>query len=84
VLALTGKEIGLGLCGLAFIAFALITSMVIPRRNPDFPGRNKTVYLVFCFLFFIGMLLAVIFLATEEEEEPANGGETAALVQPQP
>jgi len=82
VLALTGMQIGLGLCGLAFVIFALTTSMLIPRRNPDFPGRNKTLYLVLCFLFFIGMMSAVIFLAKEEEEEPANGGgEEAALIQ---
>ena len=83
MLALTGTEVALGLCGLAFVAFALITAMVIPRRNPDFPGRNKTLYLVLCFLFFIGMMLAVIFIVPEEpEEEPSGGtGEAAALVQ---
>ena len=81
MLALTGKEIALGLCGLAFVAFALVTSMGLPRRYPDFPGRRKGVYLLFCFLFFIGMLCAVIFLATEEEREPGERGETAALVQ---
>ena len=80
MLALTGNEIALGLCGLAFVTFALITSMVIPRRNPDFPGRNKTLYLVLCFLFFIGMLSAVIILAKEEEEEPSRGEEPAALI----
>ena len=80
MLALTGKEIGLGLCGLAFVAFALITSLVVPRRYPDFPGRRKGVYVLFCFLFFVGMLSAVIFLATEEEREPGERGETAALV----
>ena len=83
MLALTGKEIGLGLCGLAFVVFALTTAMLIPRRNPDFPGRNKTLLIVLSFLFFIGMMLAVIFLATEEpEEEPSQGGgEAAALIQ---
>ena len=82
MLALTGKEIGLGLCGLAFVIFALTTSMLLPRRYPSFPGRRKGLYLFFCFVFFVGMLCAVIFLATEEEEEPAHGGEAAALVQP--
>ena len=83
MLALQGTEIALGLCGLAFVAFALITAMLIPRRNPDFPGRNKTLYLVLCFLFFIGMMLAVIFIVPEEPEEPRGdtGGEAAALVQ---
>jgi uncharacterized membrane protein YecN with MAPEG domain len=82
MLALTGKEIGLGLCGLAFVVFALTTSMVLPRRYPNFPGRRRGMYLFFCFVFFVGMLCAVIFLATEDKEEPAHGGEAAALVQP--
>ena len=82
MLALTGTEIALGLCGLAFVAFALITAVLIPRRNPDFPGRNKTLYLVLCFLFFIGMMLAVIFIVPKEPEaEPSGGGEAAALIQ---
>lgn len=80
MLALTGKEIGLGLSGLAFVAFALITAMLLPRRYPDFPGRNKGVYVLVCFLFFIGMMLAVVFLATEEHE-PRERAETAALAQ---
>lgn len=82
MLALTGTEIWLGICGVAFVAFALITAVLIPRRNPDFPGRNKTLYLVLCFLFFIGMMLAVIFIVPEEpEEEPSGGtGEAAALI----
>jgi uncharacterized membrane protein YecN with MAPEG domain len=82
VLALQGTEIWLGVCGLIFVAFALITAVLIPRRNPDFPGRNKTLYLVLCFLFFIGMMLAVIFIVPKEpEEEPSQGGgEAAALI----
>src|SRR5215211_6335218 len=70
VLALTGKEIGLGIVGLAFVAFALTSAMLLPRRYPDFPGRSKGVFLLCCFLFFIAMMLAVIFLAKEDEEEP--------------
>jgi hypothetical protein len=79
----TGKEIGLGLSGLAFVVFALVAAMVIPRRNPDFPGRRKGLFIFVSFLFFVGMLCAVIFLATEDEE-PEHRGETtaAALVQP--
>ena len=81
MLALTGKEIGLGLAALAFVAFALISSMLLPRRYPDFPGRSKGAYLFLCLLFFVGMMAAVVFLATEEEEPP-GGEETAAYVQP--
>jgi len=67
----TAHKIGLGLSGLAFVAFALVTSMLVPRWRPDFPGRRKPLYLVFCFLFFVGMMLAVIVFG-KEEPEPAN------------
>jgi hypothetical protein len=69
----TAHKIGLGLSGLAFVTFALVTSMVVPRRNPDFPGRRKSLYIVVCFLFFVGMMLAVIVFGKEapEPEHPA-------------
>ena len=67
----TAHKIGLGLSGLAFVTFALVTSMLVPRRNPDFPGRNKSLYLVVCFLFFVGMMLAVIVFG-KEAPEPAH------------
>ena len=40
----TAHKLGLGLSGLAFIVFALVSSMVLPRRNPDFPGRRKPLW----------------------------------------
>ena len=36
----TANKIGLLSVGLAFVAFALISSFVLPRRNPNFPGRH--------------------------------------------
>ena len=36
----TGNKIGLAVVGGAFILFALTSAMVIPRRRPEFPGRN--------------------------------------------
>ena len=56
----TGNKIGLALCGAAFIVFALTSALVIPRRNPDFPGRRLGVYVVVCVAFFIGMMAAVL------------------------
>jgi hypothetical protein len=64
----TAHKIGLGLSGLAFVTFALVTSMLVPRRNPDFPGRHKSLYLVVCFLFFVGMMIAVLVFGKESPE----------------
>ena len=73
----TAHKIGLGLSGLAFVTFALVTSMLVPRRNPDFPGRHKSLYLVVCFLFFVGMMLAVIVFG---KEAPKPEHSAAALI----
>ena len=65
----TGNKLGLGLSGLAFVVFALVTSMLLPRWNPDFPGRRKPLYLLVVFLFFVGMMLAVIVFGKEKKEK---------------
>ena len=65
----TGHKLGLGLSALAFIAFALISAMVIPRTHPDFPGRRVGVYVLVTVLFFVGMMAAV-FVFGKEKKEP--------------
>jgi len=60
VLALTGHELGLGLSGLAFVTFALVSAMLIPRSRPEFPGRNLGWFVFVSILFFIGMMTAVL------------------------
>ncbi len=42
----TGHEIGLALVGGAFIVFALLSSFVFPRRNPNFPGRRGMLWYI--------------------------------------
>ena len=61
VLALdTTQKLGLGLSGLAFIVFALVSAMVIPHSKPDFPGRNLGWFVFVSILFFVGMMAAVL------------------------
>jgi len=61
VLALsTGHQLGLGLAGLVFVVFALISSMLIPRSRPEFPGRNLGWFVFISILFFVGMMCAVL------------------------
>ena len=61
VLALsTAHQLGLGLAGLAFVVFALISSMLIPRSRPEFPGRNLGWFVFISILFFVGMMCAVL------------------------
>ena len=79
----TGNKIGLAAVGIAFILFALISSFVLPRRNPDFPGENGLGwYVALCVLFFIAMLSAVLVFGKEKKEPRAANGEPAAVVVP--
>jgi cytochrome c553 len=74
----TNGKIGLGLVALAFIAFALVSSFVLPRRNPDFPGERVGAFVAVAVLFFAALMLSVFFFARESEEgHGAEGGETA-------
>jgi mono/diheme cytochrome c family protein len=73
LLAITSNgKIGLGLVALLFIAFALVSSFVLPRRNPDFPGRRLGAYLAVAVLLFVAMLAAVVVFAKEGEEEEGH------------
>ena len=74
----TGHKIGLAAVGAAFIVFALVSSFVLPRRNPDFPGRYVGVYVAVGVLFVVAMLSAVIIFGKESESSAANASPPAA------
>jgi formate/nitrite transporter FocA (FNT family) len=62
----TGHVIGLSVVAAAFISFALISSFVIPRRNPDFPGKNGIgVFAILCVVLFAAQLISVIVFGAE-------------------
>ena len=64
----TGHKIGLVAVAGAFIVFALVSSFVIPRRNPNFPGKAMPVYVTVAVLFFIAMMAAVLVFGKESKE----------------
>jgi mono/diheme cytochrome c family protein len=88
-----GKTVLL-IVAITFIVWALITAILVPRRNPAFP-RRLDAYLVVSGLLFVAQMTAVVWAtgtqsveeahASEEEagrgettEEPPAGGSTAA------
>jgi mono/diheme cytochrome c family protein len=76
-LALTSNEAALAIFAGIFIVFALVSSLVIPRRNPDFPGPGgRNWFILATVLLFVAMLFAVEVFAKEDEPE----GERAAEV----
>ena len=63
LLALTGYQIGLLASACAFIAFALIVAILIPRTRPEFPGRYLGWFIAAAIVFFVGQMTAVLLLA---------------------
>lgn len=73
----TQNKFLLGGMALIFIVFSLVSSFVLPRRDPTFPGDRRNLFLGVTAALFVTMLLAVEFFAVEEEE---SGGGHEALV----
>jgi mono/diheme cytochrome c family protein len=72
----TSHKIGLGLVGLAFVAFALVSSFLLPRLRSQFPGREGVApFVAVCALFFCAMISAVWFFGKEPKEAEARGAE---------
>jgi cytochrome c6 len=74
----SGHKIGLAVVGAAFIVFALVSSFVLPRRIPNFPGRFLGLYITLSALFFIAMISAVLIFGKEKKEVAGESQTTAA------
>jgi mono/diheme cytochrome c family protein len=73
LLALTGYETALLLVALAFIVFALIVALVVPRSRPSFPGSRLGLFIAICGVFFVAQMTAVLVLAeVGEADEPVH------------
>jgi cytochrome c6 len=70
----TGHKIGLASVGGAFILFALVSSLVLPKRDPNFPARAVGWYVFIGILFFAAMMAAVIVFGREKPEAEAAAG----------
>ena len=80
VITTTGKVTLLIVAG-AFIAWALITAIWIPKRNPGFPA-TLTAFVLVSALFLVAQLGAVYWVtSTQEVKEEAvvGGGETTPV-----
>jgi mono/diheme cytochrome c family protein len=74
----TGHSVGLAVVAGIFVVFALTSALVIPRRWPDFPGRNLRWFLVGTLALFVATLAAVEVFAKEPKEAIAGGISTGA------
>jgi mono/diheme cytochrome c family protein len=72
----TGHAVGLALVAGAFIVFALLSALVIPRRWPQYPGRGLGWFIAGTLVLFVATLGAVEVFAKEPAEETAAGETT--------
>ena len=69
------NDVLIGAAALILVVFSLVVSLVIPRRDPGFPGFNLRIFTVVAVLLVVTMLAAVEVFGGEHEEEE---GEEAA------
>lgn len=72
----SNQKLGLALAAAAFVVFALVCAMLIPRYRPNFPAGHLGWFIAACVLLTVGMMLTVFFVARESEHEA--GTETPA------
>jgi mono/diheme cytochrome c family protein len=70
------QKAGIAGMGAAFIIFALVSSFVIPRYRPNFPGRRVWPYVGVVACFFVAMIVVVVFVGREKSEAKAEATTT--------
>ncbi len=72
---MTRNEIILGVFAFVLVVFSLVVALVVPRRDPGFPGKNLRLFVVVAVLLVAGMLMAVEVFGGEHEAREAEGTE---------
>jgi mono/diheme cytochrome c family protein len=71
----TNQELGLAITAAVFIAFALLSALVIPRNRPDFPGRRGLVPFILVTVILTIAMLGAVEVFAKEEHPAAEGAE---------
>ena len=72
---MTTNEIILAVVAAVLVVFSLTVALVIPKRNPDFPGKRMGLFFAVSAVLVAGMLIAVEVVSGEEETEEAEPAE---------
>jgi hypothetical protein len=72
----TGNMVGLAVVAAIFIAFALASSFLAPRRWPDYPGKNGLSVFIIVSVVLFGAMLTAVEVFGVEEPEPAEAAQT--------
>ncbi len=77
------NQVILAVATAVLVVFSLTVAIVVPKRNPEFPGRKLLLFVGVSAVLVVGMLLTVGFFGGEDAEEvpeatsteaPAEGG----------
>ena len=60
-----------------FITWAIVTAILVPRRNPQFP-RRLDAYILVSAIFFIAQMSAIVWVSETQEVEEAHAAEGPA------
>lgn len=69
-----GKTVLL-IVAITFIVWAIVTAIVVPKRNPGFP-RRLDAYIVVSSVLFLAQMTAIVWTAETQELEEAHAAET--------
>jgi mono/diheme cytochrome c family protein len=78
----TGHKTAILVVAAVFIVFALCSSFLFSRMNPNFPGRRIALFVVVCVLLTAAMLGSVIAFASEPKEVAAENENKEASTTP--
>jgi mono/diheme cytochrome c family protein len=78
----TRNDLILGIAAAVLVGYALLISIVIPRRNPGFPGRHMRLIILIAVLLIVSMLTAVATLGESHHFIVAEGGGGTTTEQP--
>jgi mono/diheme cytochrome c family protein len=78
------NDVIIGIAALVLVGFALVVSIVLPRRNPNFPGRHLGALLLIAALLIIAMLTAVEVFGESHHVEAVGGESEPTQTEPAP
>jgi len=78
------QKAGIAGMGAAFIVFALVSSFVVPRYRPNFPGKRVWPYVGLVVCFFAAMMAVIVFVGREKSEARAEGTTSTSTAPPPP
>jgi mono/diheme cytochrome c family protein len=71
------NDVILGIVAAILVVFSLVVALVVPNRNPSFPGRHLRLFVLVAVLLIAGMLTSVEVLG-ESHHFAKGGAETSA------